>query len=392
MMNRRASLLGLGAAMGFGRSRIAFAAPATEQRLVVILLRGALDGLSAVQPYGDAALKDLRGELALPGPGQEGGLLDLGGFHGLHPALGGMAELYRGGQLAIVHAIAGPYRDRSHFAAQDYLESGADHRLQSGWLNRVAGLLPARPGAGAETALSVGATVALLLRGPAPVGAWLPQSFGHPEAGLYQALAALHAKDPVTGPAVSAGLKERGFTEAVLAGGANAPDKYSFPSLAGAAGKLLATADGPRIAALEIGGWDTHNAQLARLPGVLGQLDRGLVALKAGMGAAWGRTAVLVLTEFGRTAAINGTKGTDHGTGGVAFLAGGAVTGGRVIADWPGLGAGKLFENRDLAPTRDVRALVKGTLAGLYGFTPAQLEKVFPGSGGVAGMGGLLRV
>ncbi len=390
---RRAALLGLAGAITFGRSRLALATPATEQRLVVVLLRGALDGLSAVQPYGDPDLAGLRGELALPGPGVDGGLHDLGGFYGLHPSLSGMAGLYRAGDLAIAHAIAGNYRDRSHFAAQDYLESGADHRLTSGWLNRVAALLPARLGKtpGVETALAVGNTVGLMLRGPAPVGAWLPQSFGKPDAGLYQALARLHAADPVTGTAVAEGLKERGFTAAVLDGSQPQQDRFGFPALAGAVGKLLAAAEGPRIAALEMFGWDTHNAQVARLGAVLAQLDRGITALREGAGDSWRRTAVLVLTEFGRTAAINGTKGTDHGTGTVAFLAGGAVAGGRVIADWPGLGNGKLFENRDLMPTADLRAFIKGVLAAHYGFDAARLGTIFPESASASPLKGLLR-
>ena len=393
LLPRRAALLGLAGAFSLGRISRALATPATEQRLVVILLRGALDGLSAVQPYGDAAFAPLRGELALPQPGQPNGLHDLGGFYGLHPALAGFADLYRAGELTIAHAIAGPYRDRSHFAAQDFLESGADHRMTSGWLNRAAGLLPAKPGrgGGSETALSVGTTVALLLRGAAPVGAWLPQSFGRPEASLYQTLAALHAADPLTGPAVAEGLKERGFTASVLTGNAPGNDKYAFPNLAAAVGKLLATPEGPRIAALEIGGWDTHNAQLARLPPILTQLDRGIVALKENTGPSWRRTAVLVITEFGRTAAINGTKGTDHGTGTVAFLAGGAVAGGRVVADWPGLGQGKLFENRDLQPTADLRALTKGVLASHFGFNAAQLATIFPDSAAAPPMKALLR-
>jgi len=254
-------------------------------------------------------------------------------------------------------------------------------------------VLPAKPGKvpGSETALSVGTTVGLLLRGPAPVGSWLPPSFGEPEASLYRAVAALHQADPVTGPAIIEGLRERGFSESVLAGNAQAPKRNAFPALAGAAGKLLADPEGPRIAALELGGWDTHAGQNFRLPTVLRELDDGLVALKAGLGPAWRRTAVLVMTEFGRTVAVNGTRGTDHGTGGVAFLAGGAVAGGRVLATWPGLGAGKLFENRDLAPTTDLRSLAKGLLASHLGLDAGKLAGVFPDSAQAAPMTGLLR-
>ncbi len=392
-LSRRASLLGLGATFSLGRISLATAAAATEQRFVVILLRGALDGLSAVQPYGDPALTGLRGALALPEPGQPGGVLDLGGLHGLHPALAGMHTLYRANELAVVHAVAGHYRSRSHFDAQDYLESGADRRMNSGWLNRAAGLLPAKPGvaAGAEAALSVGTTVALLLRGPAPVGTWLPQSFGQPDPAIYRSLLALHRADPLTGPALAEGLKERGFTEAVLNGSEPPKDKYSFPALATAAGRLLGAPDGPRIAALEVGGWDTHAGQKGRLPGVLGTLDKGLMGLKDGLGSAWARTVVLVMTEFGRTVRVNGTNGTDHGTGGVAFVAGGAVAGGRVLGSWPGLAPDRLFENRDLMPTTDLRSVAKGLLTSHFRIDAGRLAGVFPDSADAPPMKGLLR-
>lgn len=392
-ISRRGALLGLTSVIGLGRSSLALAAAATEQRFVVIMLRGALDGLSAVTPYGDPALAGLRGELLASPPGQPNGLLDLGGFYGLHPSLSGMHGLYREGELAIVHAVAGPYRSRSHFEAQDLMESGADHRLTSGWLNRVAALLPAQQAKkpGSETALSVGTTVALLLRGPAPVGTWLPQGFTQPEAEIYRKLAALHRSDPVTGPAIAEGLKDRGFSEQVLSGSAQVPNKYAFPALASAAGKLLAAPDGPRIAALEIGGWDTHVAQVTRMPGVLGPLDQGIVALKAALGPAWKRTVVLVMTEFGRTVEINGTKGTDHGTGTVGFIAGGNVAGGRVVADWPGLGQGKLLDHRDLMPTADLRSVAKGLLGPHLGLDAGKLATVFPDSAPAGPMRGLLR-
>jgi uncharacterized protein (DUF1501 family) len=390
-IGRRATLLGLGAAFTLGPASLALAAAATDRRFVVILLRGALDGLSAVQPYGDPALAGLRGGLALPEPGREGGVLDLGGRFGLHPVLGGLHGLYRDGDLAILHATAGHYRSRSHFDAQDYLESGADRRMDSGWLNRVAQALPPHHGAGSETALSVGATVALLLRGRAPVGAWMPQGFVHPDAALYRALAELHHGDPLTGPAIAEGLKERGFTAAVLRGTEPAKNRFAFPALAEAAGRLLAAAEGPRLAAMEVGGWDTHVAQKGRLAGVLRQLDAGMVALRRGLGEAWGRSVVLAVTEFGRTVRENGTGGTDHGTATVAFLAGGAVAGGRVLGEWPGLGSGRLFENRDLAPTSDLRSLAKGALAAHLGLGPERLAAVFPDSASAAPMAGLLR-
>lgn len=390
-MSRR-TLLGLAGGMALGGARLAMAqAPAAcagDARFVVVLLRGALDGLSAVQPYADPAFTGLRGPLALPQPGQEGGLLDLGGSFGLHPALRRMHAMYAAGQLLPVHAVAGPSRSRSHFDAQDFLESGAEQRLASGWLNRA---LAAMPEVGASRqGLAVGVDVPLLLRGPVRVGSYAPPGNGQVDTGTLAHLAALHAADPLLGPAFAEGLRARGFSAAVLAGTAPPPgNRNGFTALAAAAGRLMAAPDGPRVAAMELGGWDTHAGQASRLNGALGELDSGLDALRQGLGDAWGRTAVLVATEFGRTVRINGTGGTDHGTGGVAFILGGAVAGGRVMANWPGLG--ELFENRDLAPTTDLRSLSKGLLRDHLRLPAAALAQAFPESGAAAAQGGLLR-
>ena len=315
-LSRRQALLGLATSFTLGRASLALAEAPTDKRFVVVILRGALDGLAAVVPYGDPNLVLHRSDLAMPQPGAEGGLLDLGGFYGLHPSLAGLHAMYRQNELLPVHAVAGPYRIRSHFEAQDYLEYGADHAMSSGRLNRVAGLMPQTRGA-ADTAFSVGSVVPLLLRGPQPVGSWLPKSFAQPEADLYARLAALHHADPVTGPAITEGLKERGFSTATLAGSDEPANRYAFQALCMSAGKLLAAKDGPRLAALEIGGWDTHAAQKNRLDGPLKQLDEGMVALKAALGAEWNKTVVLVMTEFGRTVRANGTGGDRswHGIG-----------------------------------------------------------------------------
>jgi uncharacterized protein (DUF1501 family) len=393
-ISRRTALLGLATSATLLGANLALAAAPTDKRLVVVILRGALDGMAAVVPYGDPGLAALRGPIVPPAPGQPEGLLDLGGFFGMHPSLAGLHGMVAAHEALAVHAVAGCYRVRSHFEAQDYLESGADHRMTSGWLNRVVAALPAGGSTRPEgEALAVGVSVPLLLRGPAQVANWAPHGFSQPAPDLYATIAALNQHDPVTGPAIAEGLRARGFSAAVMAGDTDAPkDKYAFPTLARAAGEMLRAPDGPRIAALEIGGWDTHTAQVRRLPGVLKQLDDGLVALKTGLGPAWAQTAVLVMTEFGRTARVNGTQGTDHGTGTVAFVLGGAVAGGKVWATWPGLAAGQLFENRDLAPTTDLRAVAKGMLAAHLKLDAAALGRVFPGSDGVAPMGGLIRV
>jgi uncharacterized protein (DUF1501 family) len=386
-LTRRAALLGLSSAFTLSRASLALADAPTGKRLVVVILRGALDGLSAVTPYGDPALAGLRGDLVLPPPGQDGGTQDLGGFYGLHPSLTGLHAMYQAGELLPVHAVAGPYRVRSHFEAQDYLESGADHRMTSGWLNRVLAALPKAR----DEALAVGVSVPLLLRGPTSVESWAPRGFATPEPDLYARVASLSESDKVLGPAMAEGLRGRGFSASVIGADQTAKDRYAFPALAAAAGKMLRAADGPRIAALEIGGWDTHAAQTPRLAGVLRQLDAGLAGLKTGLGEAWRQTAVLVMTEFGRTVRANGTKGTDHGTGTVAFVLGGAVAGGRVAGDWPGLGAGKLLEDRDLRPTTDLRAIAKGLLAQHLGLDAAALATVFPDSDATQPMRGLIR-
>lgn len=374
---RRGLLLGLAAAATLGPASLALAAGAGDRRFVVVILRGALDGLAAVQPYGDPRCAELRGELALPEPGQEGGLRDLGGHFGLHPAMAQMHAMYAANELAILHAVAGPYRTRSHFEGQDLLESGSDRRLTSGWLNRaVQGMADAGD---ARAALAVGIEVPLLLRGPAHVGAYAPPAFTAPQPDLYARLAALTQPDPVIGPAMAEGLRARGFSAAVLNGEAAPPDRRNaFAVLARAAGRLLAAPEGPRIAALELNGWDTHAYQAQRLAAPLRMLDEGLGALRDALGPAWARTAVLVMTEFGRTVRVNGTRGTDHGTGGVAFVAGGAIAGGRIAGDWPGLR--DLHQDRDLMPANDLRAVALALLRDHLRLPTAARTRAFPGA------------
>lgn len=385
LLTRRTALLGLATAFTLGRASLALAQAPTDKRFVVFLLRGALDGMSAVQPYGDANCLALRGELALPAPGGAGGLLDLGGFYGLHPGLQNLHAMFAAGDALIIPAAAGHYRSRSHFEAQDFLESGADQRLSSGWLNRAVTAMNSR--SGTELALCMGVSAPLLLRGPARVAAWAPEHFGQaPGEEFFSRLLAISAHDTVLGPALAEGVRQRGLSPGGTEAGRNAA-----ATLASAAGKLLAEPGGPRIAALELGGWDTHNAQVPRLKGQFAQLDEALGALQTGLGTAWRQTAILVVTEFGRTARVNGTAGTDHGTAGVAFVLGGAVAGGKVRGDWPGLGPGQLFENRDLAPTTDVRAIAKGVLASHLGLEASGLDAAFPGSNDAAPLRGLVR-
>jgi len=389
-LTRRSALLGLTAAFTAGRYSVALAAAPTQKRFVVVIMRGALDGMSAVVPYGDKGLVNWRADLIPPQPGAEGGMLDLGGFYGLHPVMTGFHTMYQSNEMLPVHAVAGPYRIRSHFEAQDYLEFGSDHAMSSGWMNRLAQEIPAQKG-GTDNALAIGNAIPLVLRGPAPVGSWLPKSFARPEPDLYARLAAMHQHDPITGPAIATGLRERGFTEFTLAQDQQGGNRYAFPALCASTGRLLAAHDGPRLAALEIGGWDTHTAQKNRLNFPLKQLDDGMASLKSGLGDAWKDTVVLVMTEFGRTVRSNGTGGTDHGTGTVAFVLGGDVAGGRVQANWPGLSSGNLFENRDLQPTADLRAVTKGLLGPMFGLNAQALARVFPQSEQANAVSGLLR-
>ena len=380
-LSRRSALLGLSAALTFGRASLALANAPTDRRFIVIILRGGLDGMAAVVPYGDPALAGLRSEIVPPGPGQPRGLLDLGGFYGLYPTMTHSYEMFKAGELAPVHAVAGPYRTRSHFDAQDFMESGSDHRMDSGWLNRAVAALDPSTRDAEKTAVAIGVTVPLLLRGPTRIASWGPSSFRPPPEELYAQAAALAAADPVIGPALASGLHEDAYMRYTLGRKGLPHDGHDFVQLAVAAGKVLSTEGGPRIAAIEMNGFDTHSNQPGLLQYLLPRLDSGLGALKQNLGPAWRETVVLTMTEFGRTAHADGTLGTDHGTASVAFVAGGAVAGGRVVATWPGLGPGRLLDNRDLEPTVDLRSVAKGLLKQHVGLGDAALAQVFPGSG-----------
>lgn len=393
-IGRRGLLLGLTALAATANARLAFAetpAIATEgdNRLVVVILRGAMDGMAALAPYGDPNYRGLRGSIALAEPGQEGGLLDCGGFFGLNPALANFHRFFTEGSLLPIHAIAGPYRNRSHFEAQDMLESGAEQRLSSGWLNRALSGLPEAPPDRPKTGLAVGLDLPLLMRGAEPVGMWAPPRPVRPPPDLYARMADLLHTDPLLGPAVEEGMRGRGYASSILGG--EPARGGGFVSLAASAGRLLAAPHGPRVAAMDIGGWDTHADQSRRLAPVLEQLDAGLAAMRGQLGDVWGRTVILVMTEFGRTARANGNNGTDHGTGGAAFLLGGAVRGGRVLADWPGLAEGQLFEKRDLQPTRDLRGIAMGLLKDHLRLPEAAIAAAFPGAREVTPEAGLTR-
>lgn len=400
--SRRAVLMTGGALFAWAyMPRFARAADNRDPRLIVIVLRGALDGLSAVGPVGDPDYADLHGDIALSLAGPHAAL-PLDGFFALNPAMPVFARLFKSNQAAAVHAAATGYRERSHFDGQDVLESGfaGPGHVTTGWLNRALESLPAGDRVATLGGLAVGPSTPLVIRGAAPVLGWAPQSLPEPGDGLAARVLDLYQhRDPVLAVALQKGLDADRMAVDDKMGKTMKP-KGGLDSAAGmrqaakGAARLIAADDGPRVAALAFDGWDTHvneGGATGRLATLLGGLDGAFEEFEKGLGERWKDTAIVTITEFGRTAQVNGTVGTDHGTGTVVLLAGGAIKGGRVIADWPGLKPAQLYEQRDLAPTSDVRAVLKGLLADQFGLSAAALgDKVFPDSATVRPMRGLV--
>jgi len=425
--NRRsvlAAAAGIGVSVTF-LGRQAFAATdghLAKRKLVVIVCRGAMDGLSVSPPVGDANYRSLRGEIAIAGFDQPGGALKLDDTFGLHPKLQTVHALAMKGQARIAPAVATPDRARSHFEAQDVLESGSNvvYGASSGWLNRAMESLGPRK----MEAISVGAQAPLILRGKIQAASWSPGGFKDRDTRLPGILADLYAHDPLLGPALASGLQTEAMaktataSEAAMApqpvpmaaaapgqamapmqpqGGDAAARVYAQAGRSGAqAARTLGTTlagfmtqpNGPQIAAISIDGFDTHanqgNAE-GQLANRLAYLDAVVDGLSSGLGPEWSNTVVVAATEFGRTARINGTKGTDHGTASTALVLGGGLQRGGIIGDWPTLQQAKLFENRDTAPTMDMRGLFKGVLAEQLGVGRGALDTVvFPDSAGVA--------
>jgi uncharacterized protein (DUF1501 family) len=374
---RRAMLLGLGSATALGRVGLAQSGAAAASRLVVINTIGGLDGLSLVAPYGDPNLKKLRGQIMAPAVGQAGGMLDLGGFYGLHPAMSNLHAMYAAGQASFVHAVGNPGDSRSHFESQDYLQSGAPVLLSSGWLNRLMGLVQA---GAMQSGITMSADAPLLVQGATTVAGWAPDPFPRMSTAFAAQLTTLLQPDTLLGPAFQVGMQDRMVFNTDMAADKMPSGLSLLQQLAWAAGSFLATSGGPRIAAIATSSFDTHSDQVARLGQGLTDLDGALLALKMALGNAWANTVVMTMTEFGRTAYANGdsTCGTDHGTAFAIILAGGAVQGGQVIASWPGLAAGQLFEGRDLAPTVDIRAIAAGILQDHLGVPASALAGIFP--------------
>jgi len=488
------SALALGGA--FLTSRLAFARTGSaKSRFVFIVMRGALDGLAAAPPYGDPDYAGLRRELALKAPGSPGGALPLNGFFGLHPSFGFLHDAYSARELVVFHAVASPYRERSHFDGQDVLENGSlqPHAVQTGWLNRALASLQA--GRGKELGVALGQNFPLVMRGPASVTSWSPSKLAALDEDTLERITDLYAGDPLlasrladalAADAIAGGTAEQAMqaaavpatqvageramqvaavpasaapvaaglgsaardmagsaatsgsrdSDVAVAGGARAgragpgamqvagdarasnrrldiaatddmragqanqpllqrgkPMRYT--EVVRAAAGFLRRDDGPQVAVFDTTGWDTHaneGSAEGQLAGRLAALDAGLRTLKDELGPAWANTAVLLATEFGRTAATNGTRGTDHGTATTAFLLGGAVQGGRVLADWPGLSSRSLYQGRDLKPTADLRSVLKGVLSEHLLVSSSALESsVFPNSTDARPIKGLFR-
>jgi uncharacterized protein (DUF1501 family) len=415
-ITRRRFIRGAGAlAASAALPNVLFAHTGGSSRLVVVILRGALDGLAAVPPYADPHYAGLHRELAISAPGAVDGALALDNTFGLHPSFAFLHQRYLAGELVVFNAVASPYRDRSHFDGQNVLENGLTRPMGTadGWLNRALAALPrANSGNGAERAVAISQNIPLILRGDAPVMSKSPQASAEVDEDLLARLADLYSKDDWFSARLSAAVQ----TDRLADSGADttgqpemsgrqamaSPQNGVKPAavdrvsgIAHMAATLMRSDAGPEVAVIEASGWDTH-ANQGGAKGALAQrlagLDSALRVLADELGPLWPQTAVLVVTEFGRTAAMNGTRGTDHGTGGCAFLAGGAVRGGRVIADWPGLAPAALLDNRDLRPTLDLRSVFKAVLdEHMHVDAKTLATRIFPDSSGARPLLGLMR-
>jgi len=407
--SRRELLLASGVLFAWAHVPKLARAEGRDPRMLVIVLRGALDGLAAVAPVGDPDWVKLRGERAIVLDGKPPAL-PLDNFFALNPAMPNLHRLYKAEQATIVHAAATPYRERSHFDGQDVLESGVGRAgaVDSGWLNRaLAALEPeGRVDLKGRRAFAVGPVTPLVVRGPAPVMSWVPPRLQPAADDTVLRLLDLYNH---TDPALAQALEGRmGLVAMTRAGSMDsmtpreiqpgpigiARTRAYFAEAAGTAARYLARPDGPRVGALAFNGWDTHineGAGEGQLANLLGALDGAIAAIETNMAEAWRDTVVALVTEFGRTARINGSDGTDHGTATVALLVGGALKGGRVIADWPGVKNSALHEGRDLKPTTDLRAVLKGLLRDhLRVDERALAAAVFPDSGAVRPLAGLV--
>lgn len=380
MPTRRETLgwIGAGAAV-LAHPALTLARAPTEQRLVVVILRGGLDSLHALVPHADPHYARLRPTLAVPPPGQSGGALDLDGHFGLHPALAPLHALYRAGEMLVVPATTTAYRARSHFDAQNILENGGTRpfELRDGWLNRA---LAGMNGGVRRLGLALGPAVPLILHGDRPISTWADSPLPGVDEDFLGRLAIAYEGDPLFADTLEeARATQVGATDDRAEGGRGRGS--AFRTAASVAARLLGADDGARIAVLEAGGWDTHFAQERRLKTLFEQLGAALVTLRDGLGVHWRSTTVVVVSEFGRTVAENGSRGTDHGVGGLALVLGGTLNGATVLGSWPGLSRSALHEGRDLRPTTDYASLFKTILIDRFGLSEGFVQdRVFPAS------------
>lgn len=384
MINRRNLVLtGAAGALSLGFApRLAFAQAASDRRFVFIIQRGAADGLGTLAPVGDPAFAAQRGVLAQ----DFADAAKLDAMFALHPNLKNVAQMYAAKEALFVHAVASPYRDRSHFDAQNVLETGgaAAYQLKDGWMNRLLGVLPDDERKG----IAIAATIPMALRGRVEVASYAPSVLPDASDDLIGRVAMLYAEDPQLHAIWAQATATR-----TLTGDLAANNGRNAAATGALAARLLAADNGARIAMIETGGWDTHAGQRGRLGAQLNGMDQMIAALKTGLGPLWAKTMVLVATEFGRTVKVNGTQGTDHGTASVAWLLGGAVQGGRVVADWPGLSDAALYEGRDLKPTAGLDAVIGSAAAAHFGVDPARaMPALFPGQKSARMLDGLVRV
>ncbi|MBL4617254.1 MAG: DUF1501 domain-containing protein [Robiginitomaculum sp.] len=385
---RRGLLLGAagGLALAGTNSRMAFSATPSEKKLVAVILHGGMDGLNVVVPTYSDDYYAARATIAIPQAGEPNGAIDLTDGFGMHPSMPGFAHFYLKGQMAIMHAASAPYDKRSHFDGQDVLENGTDQPLgeNTGWLNRALGVAPALP-----SALGIGSTVTLVLKGQNNIATWAEPKLAEASADTVAKTLALYGSDPV----LQAALQGSVDIGSIIGDLSNLGTGFEFD--ARAAGKIMSADGGPGACALTYGGWDTHANQggsSGQLANNLANLDRAMVALREELGDKWNDTVVVIATEFGRTFAENGTGGTDHGVGGVSFLLGGAVKGRRFIGDWPGIAPSQLNLGRELYPANDLRAMLKGMFRDHWGISKSDLDNiVFPNSAAVPAMTNLLR-
>lgn len=374
-------LAGAGA-LAWGWPGFSVASTGKNSRLIVVILRGGMDGLQAVPAYGEPRFASLRGSLSTGAPGGEGSSLKLDGTFALHPEMKHCAQLYGAGQFLVVHAVAPPYRERSHFEAQDCLENGtaSPHLVRDGWLNRAAQQVP---DAGC---LAIADALPLILRGSVPAETWSPSPLADVSAGLAERLKPLYARDERLNESFHAALANGESTM-----GIQRAQGKQLPNAMRDAARFMNTANGPRLVVVQDGGWDTHYGQSGMLKRKLGGIDAALKAAQDALGPLWKETAVVFASEFGRTIRVNGSAGTDHGVGSVMLLAGGAVKGGRVLADWPGLEDKDMDEKRYLRATTDSRAVFKGVLRDHLGLPESALAKrVFPDSRAIKPLEGLI--